>query len=271
MPESLVRPFLVQLLPPVSLMGRDGAETLGPARARALLAVLALQPSHVVTQTKLAHVLWDEPPVTARANVRTLVARVRSATQSASLGNEVRVVTHRAAWGGEGGYSLEIDPSHVDLLALEHRLRTVRGRVSEDPVVALAGCRDLLALDLEGFGVDFPATNWFTGVKTSLANTRRSLRRLSVALHIVIGSYQEAHSEARAGTGEDPQLAELAVAASFLAGDRLSSLDGIQRLLHRHRDYGVGLPSTVQRLQTAILEGDAPGTAAVVREVLTRL
>lgn len=264
-------PCLVRLLPPVSFTGDDGLVTLHPARARALLAALALQPGHVVTLTKLVQVLWDDPPATARANIRTLVAKVRAGAVSAGLGDEVQVVTHRAAWAGEGGYSMEVDPANVDLLALDHRLRTVRRLAFEDPAAALAECREVLALDLEAFGVDFLATHWFETVRTALENTRRSLRRFSVALRILGGSYQEAHEEARAGAGDDPQLAEFAVTASFLVGDALASIDGVQHLLRRHRDYGLDLPATTRRLQSSILDDDAEGVVAVVREALARL
>ncbi|GAB3645354.1 AfsR/SARP family transcriptional regulator [Glycomyces tarimensis] len=263
----------IQLLPPVTFVGPSATVGPTPARSRALLAVLALQPNRVVTQAKLAEILWDRPPDSAKANIRTLVANLRAQVRRAGLDDRIRIVTHRAAWGGEGGYRIETDPSLVDLLTLDEHTRAVRARCTECPAAALQQCHALLEINLEGFGVDFHTTQWFEATRVSLLNTRMLLEKMSISLRIVLGDFQHARDEARSRLAErdDPQLSALAIAANFLAGDTLESLDGIRRESAHYQSYGVDLPRLLRRVQLSILNEDRASVVAEVQRALGRV
>ncbi|MGH3620636.1 MAG: BTAD domain-containing putative transcriptional regulator [Sciscionella sp.] len=78
------------------------------ARQRAVLAALLLHANQVVSAGTLINMVWEDPPRSAEANLRTHVASLRR-----RLGNGDRLVTR------SGGYLLTVDPGAVDL----HRFR----------------------------------------------------------------------------------------------------------------------------------------------------
>jgi DNA-binding SARP family transcriptional activator len=84
---------------------------------RRLLAVLMLQANRMVTIERLAGVLWDDPPASYNANLRTHVSAARRVLQ---LDGRSRVAHH------VGGYHLIVHPGELDLD--EFRRLTARGR-----------------------------------------------------------------------------------------------------------------------------------------------
>jgi predicted ATPase/DNA-binding SARP family transcriptional activator len=84
---------------------------IGPARCRALLAALAIQPGTAVPVPRLVELVWgDDPPRTAAKTLQTYVGRLRRA-----LGAD-RVVRVDAA------YRLDVDPGAVDVVRFRRRL-----------------------------------------------------------------------------------------------------------------------------------------------------
>ncbi|HSL56701.1 MAG TPA: BTAD domain-containing putative transcriptional regulator, partial [Acidimicrobiales bacterium] len=84
---------------------------VGPAKARALLAVLALSPGAAVPVSRLVEVLWgDDPPRTAEKTVQTYATAVRKALGPSSL---TRVGS---------AYRLEVAPGAVDVVRFERLL-----------------------------------------------------------------------------------------------------------------------------------------------------
>ena len=82
----------------------DGRQvTLGAAKQRAVLAILALKRGEAVSVDRLVDELWGErSPETATKTVQVYVSRLRKA-----LGNGALVTRG-------GGYALELGPDHVD-------------------------------------------------------------------------------------------------------------------------------------------------------------
>lgn len=115
----------------------DGtAVTLGGARLRALLTVLALRPGRTVPAGVLVDEVWDgDPPADAAGALQALVGRAR------------RALGRSAVESVEGGYRLAAPPDAVDL----HRFERLAGEGSRaleegDASHALALLEEALAL-----------------------------------------------------------------------------------------------------------------------------
>ncbi|MFH8615759.1 ATP-binding protein [Streptomyces sp. NPDC017979] len=115
----------------------DGAPvTIGGARLRALLAVLALRAGRAVPVASLVDEVWDgDPPADATGALQALVGRLR------------RTVGADAVVSDGGGYRLDVDPDDVDL----HRFTRLAGEGRRalddgDAAKALDVADDALAL-----------------------------------------------------------------------------------------------------------------------------
>lgn len=110
---------------------------VGPAKAQALLAVLALSPGAAVPVSRLVEVLWgDDPPRTAEKTLQTYATAVRKALGPESL---TRV---------GAAYRLEVEPDAVDVVRFERLVAT--GRVDE--ALAVWTAPPLAGLDAPGLG-----------------------------------------------------------------------------------------------------------------------
>jgi predicted ATPase/DNA-binding SARP family transcriptional activator len=101
----------VELLDGVTVRLGGRLLDLGARRPRALIARLALEPGVRVPLARLAEELWREPPPSADVTLRSVVSRLRAG----SLEHHLQ--------GGRGGYALEVDPMHVDVVALRRAAR----------------------------------------------------------------------------------------------------------------------------------------------------
>ena len=126
----------LRLLGPLELSRGGDTVALGGPKPRALLAVLALEPGHVVSVDRLVEALWPgETPDTAAHAVQVYVSQLRK-----TLGAEV--IPRRAP-----GYALELEPARVDL----HRFVTLASDGREmlaagDAAASATVLREALAL-----------------------------------------------------------------------------------------------------------------------------
>ncbi|HEY8524711.1 MAG TPA: AfsR/SARP family transcriptional regulator [Acidimicrobiales bacterium] len=92
----------------------------GGARARAVLAGLALEADRVVPLATLVRLVWgDRPPATARKQVQNLVSGLRRRLVAAGAGGDV-IATHPA------GYRLQVPAGAVDLARFEDCVAAAR-------------------------------------------------------------------------------------------------------------------------------------------------
>ncbi|MBT2493344.1 winged helix-turn-helix domain-containing protein [Streptomyces sp. ISL-96] len=110
-----------RILGPTQALRDDGTPvTVGGARLRALLTVLALRPGRTVTTGALTDEVWNgEPPADATGALQALVARLRRALGRAAIDST------------DGGYCLRADPEDVDLYRFE-RLAGEGARALDD-------------------------------------------------------------------------------------------------------------------------------------------
>jgi DNA-binding SARP family transcriptional activator len=110
--------FQLRLLGNVELYDEGHPVTVGPAKRRAVLAALALEPNQAVSLDQLAAAAWaGSPPRSAVANLRTHAASLRRV-----LGGRLQAVP--------GGYRLRVEDSEVDVhefLRLAHDGRAALG------------------------------------------------------------------------------------------------------------------------------------------------
>src|ERR1700755_2532784 len=104
--------MLVNLLGPIEAVTADGAVSLGGAKQRAVLAMLALQTGSTVSADRLIDGLWgDRPPAPALKLVQLYVSHLRKA-----LGEEDVIATHGR------GYELCLARQDVDAGRFERLL-----------------------------------------------------------------------------------------------------------------------------------------------------
>ncbi|MEV1329261.1 BTAD domain-containing putative transcriptional regulator [Micromonospora costi] len=113
-----------QLLGPLRISAARGALPVGPQKQRAMLAVLLLSANERVSLDRLVGELWDSPPRSAVANLRTYASGLRrllGELEGAHARGD-RLVASVA------GYQLRVDPDELDL----HRFQTAveRGRTA---------------------------------------------------------------------------------------------------------------------------------------------
>src|ERR671918_2386852 len=97
----------VRLFGPVEVTVDGRPVPLGGAKPRAVLAMLALDPSTTVSTDRLIDGLWgDEPPATAAKTLQVYVSRLRRALSASGNGADIVTRGH--------GYELRLTPDHVD-------------------------------------------------------------------------------------------------------------------------------------------------------------
>ncbi|MFJ1612335.1 AfsR/SARP family transcriptional regulator [Streptomyces sp. NPDC088249] len=170
----------------------DGtAVTLGGARLRALLTVLALRPGRTVPAAVLVDEVWDgDPPADAVGALQALVGRLR------------RALGHAAITSAESGYRLAAEPDAVDLHRFE-RLAGEGARALEegDAAKAVTVLDDALALWRGPALADLPdrgalAARW--------ATRRLDARRGRLTAALALGRADEALPELVALCTEHP-------------------------------------------------------------------
>ena len=100
--------------------------TLGAAKQRALLSLLAMHANERVTTDTIVDVLWpDAPPAAAVATVRGYVVDLRRVVEP----HRARHGASRVLLTEPGGYTLRIDPGCVDAGHLEATVRRASDRL----------------------------------------------------------------------------------------------------------------------------------------------
>ncbi|MEV5414003.1 AfsR/SARP family transcriptional regulator [Thermopolyspora sp. NPDC052614] len=103
--------MLFRLLGHAQVETACGSVGVESAPVRGVLAALLLEEGRSVPVERLLHLLWEDPPGSARKDLRLHIARLRA--QLGKLGLRDRLVTLRGG-GGEGGYRLVARGEEVD-------------------------------------------------------------------------------------------------------------------------------------------------------------
>ncbi len=112
-----------RLLGPMQVVTDGRRAELGRRRERCLLGLLLLESGSVLATDRLIDLLWDgEPPDAAVGQLRTNVSRLRTHLRICDPEQAaVRIVTH-----GSTGYSVDVDPEHIDAYQFRQLVATER-------------------------------------------------------------------------------------------------------------------------------------------------
>jgi DNA-binding SARP family transcriptional activator len=129
-----------RVLGPLEVVAGGQALDLKPAKARALLGLLLLDPGRPVSAARLIDELWSgEPPASAGVSLRVLVSRLREAFATAGA---PEAIATRAP-----GYALDVPTERVDARRFEALLARARAALAADePHLAATTLRDALGL-----------------------------------------------------------------------------------------------------------------------------
>ncbi|WP_344482959.1 AfsR/SARP family transcriptional regulator [Nonomuraea monospora] len=142
--RSLAAGLTVGLLGPVLGVFHDEETDLGPPLQQAIVAMLAMRSSRVVTLSQLIEGLWgDAPPPSATQSVYTYIAGLRRAFEPDRRRRQPPSMVSRSS----GGYLLRLDPLQVDAHVFTARLdAAARDRKAGDLDGALRETDEALAL-----------------------------------------------------------------------------------------------------------------------------
>ena len=248
--------------PPIRLLGSVEVEVggqpgkLGPARQRAVLAVLLLAAGHPVQGDELLSRVWgfDSPPA-ARQALRTYVCRLRQAVRGSGL------QVDRAS----GGYVAVVDPERLDLSRFRRLVADARaaGRAGNSDG-ALAGLTEALGL-WPGSALAGVHSPWLADVRTALAEERLCVELDHNELALQRGQHAQLLPTLTAHVAQEPfderltgQLM-LALQASGRASDALAAYERMRRRLRD--ELGTEPARALREVHQQVLRAeDGPGS-----------
>lgn len=202
------------LLGPLSVQGDEGPSILPAGRPQAVLAALLLAHGVWLSADRLAASLWDEPPRSAAANLRTYVSRLRAA-----LGPyRERLVSSPA------GYAFRVEPGELDLDRFSELVTAAR-QDERSGAPARAADRYAAALGLwSGDAAErLPRFGALGRALDALEEQRRATVERYAQCCLTAGRYAAAVDALRPLVAAEPGREigwELLVAAHLRAGDR---------------------------------------------------
>jgi DNA-binding SARP family transcriptional activator len=252
-------PFQLRLLGNVELYDEGHVIDVGPAKRRAVLAALALEPNQAVSLDQLAAAAWaGSPPRSAVANLRTHVAWLRRV-----LGGRLHAVP--------GGYRLLVEDGEVDVhefVRLAHDGRAALGvgtaRAAVAPLVTALG---LWRGTAAGRGV--PGGTFLDARFASLDQQRLEAVEDLIEARLALAEHGQVLPALRHHLARHP-LRERAwgqlMLAQYRGGDAAAALTAYRHARDALREQlGVDPGPDLTALQLAILNRD-PALAAPVSE-----
>ncbi|GEC07944.1 hypothetical protein SSP24_55990 [Streptomyces spinoverrucosus] len=207
---------------------------------------------------ELAELLWDEPPRSATANIRTHLAGLRRDLDRAEPGLSGMLRTIR---GTQCGYGLRAGPDDVDLpkftaAARRGRTQLLHGELCE----AIDSFEEAIAMWHGPFGQDLPATRWFCAHVAGLNNVRVDAYQGLFTACILADRIELLSYRIESAIAEAPyrqRLWELLAAVHCINGDAVSALEVIKRCqVLLAEDLGLDLPPSIEAMRSAALTWD---------------
>ena len=235
-----------RLLGPLEVEDDGRAISLGPAKERALLAVLLLARGRPVSSDELTEAIWaGNPPATAAKSIQVYVAHLRRA-----LGAE-RIVTR------ERGYELVAQPGELDLDRFD---RLVREADSAEPKQAAALLADALGLVRGPPLADLQLEPWAVPEAARLQERVIDATEARIDADIALGRHRQLVPELEALLAEHPfreHLLEQLMLALYGSGRQADALAAYRRGSARLRDeLGLEPGRALQELEGRMLRQD---------------
>ncbi|GCD97073.1 AfsR/SARP family transcriptional regulator [Embleya hyalina] len=247
--------MLFSILGPLHVRG--GVDSASPVR-QAMLTAFLLRAGQCITVGEFADLLWDEPPASATANIRSHLAGLRRDLDEVEPGLSCRVKTYR---GGQSGYALEVAPEEFDIpmfmLAARHgRSLLLHG----EPERAVAALEEAIGLWRGPFGQNLPSTRWFNAHAAGLNGARFDAYQDLFTACVIANRTDMLTYRIESTLAEAPyrqRFWELLAAVHCINGDAAAALDAINRCQALFADdLGLDLPPHAAAMRTAALNWD---------------
>jgi DNA-binding SARP family transcriptional activator len=235
-----------RLLGPLEVLVEGEPLLLGGQKQRGILALLLLQPNHVVSTDRLIDELWGErPPKTVEAYVQNCVWRLRQV-----LGHDL-IETHPP------GYLLRVDLERVDALRFERALEVAPSLGPPERVSAL---REALSL-WRGEPLADLAFEGFAGIEIARLDELRLIAlELRIDAELELGRHDTVLAEIEALGKRHPsreRLRYLQMLALYRAGRQLDALHVYQEArLELIEQYGLEPGEKLRALERMIISHD---------------
>ncbi len=193
-PSEAVTRVVVGVLGVIAIRRNDTMVALPGARARLLLAALAVHPGRARSARSLIDEVWGDLPPRAPMNaLHTQVSRLRALLPAGAL--EI----------GPAGYRLAVPADGVDLTAVAELARRADEHLSAgniaDSLATIAVARTLWRGEP---GADLPDSTPADDLRTSADDLRRHLDRTELAAHTIQRDFTAAIPLARAAAAAGP-------------------------------------------------------------------
>ncbi|GID33117.1 AfsR/SARP family transcriptional regulator [Paractinoplanes brasiliensis] len=253
-----------KILGPLEILGDDGPAPVSSPRVRALAAVLLLEGRRRVKTEALIDMLWDTPPPSAPANLRTYVTALRRVLRRSGPGEGSPLTTLRgSAPGQSSSYLLSVPPEDVDVtdfqrLAALGAAEMRQGRTGRAVTLLGAALRHWRG----AAGEDVSGSRSLTSRLEALNEQRMGVREQFIAARIACGESGAVVRELRDVVAAHPLRErgwQYLVTALYLTGDVSSALDAYRQAEATFRgELGIDISPELQRLHLAILRRDEP-------------
>jgi DNA-binding SARP family transcriptional activator len=243
-----------QVLGPLEVHRHGGRVALGPAKQRALLAILLVHANELVASDRLIEELWPDPPQTAPNTLQVYVGRLRKALEP---GRKQRAPGELLITRPPG-YLLRVGPDELDADRFERLLAEGRAAAdARDPATAAAVLRQALGLWRGPALVDYAYDPFAQAEIARLEELRLDAIEDRIEADLAMGGAADLIGELEALIAENPlreRLRGQLMLALYRAGRQADALE-VYNQTRRTLDDELGLaPSPpLQRLQTAIL------------------
>ncbi|MFE0103076.1 BTAD domain-containing putative transcriptional regulator [Streptomyces sp. NPDC059009] len=233
---------------------------------RAILTAFLLRPGQSIAVGELAELLWDEPPCSATANIRSHVTGLRRDLDEAAPGLSGRLKTYR---GGQSGYGLDVTPDESDLARFTRATRHGRALLLDGRAdAAVDTLEEAVALWRGPFGQDLPPTRWFSAHTVGLNNARFDACQDLFTACILAGRTELLGYRIETVIAEEPyrqKLWALLAAVHCIRGDVVGALNAVKRCQQLFaEDLGLDLPPQVAAMRAAALTWDCDAAFRLV-------
>lgn len=243
-----------RILGPLEVREENGPLDLGPAKQRALLAILLLHANEVVSSDKLIEELWAEPPVTAHNTLQVYVGRLRKALEpERPPGVPGAVLFTRAP-----GYGLNVAVGQVDSHRFERLVEDGRS-ASEAGTYELARdrFRDALGMWRGPALVEFSYEPFAQVEIARLEELRIEALEARFDIELALGRHADLVGVLEAHVAENPlrerPRGQLMVAL-YRSGRQVEALEAYRQTRRTLVDeLGIEPGPTLRRLEAAIL------------------
>ena len=260
MGEHAVAPEPVRLgiLGPFDVTRNDAPVSLGPPQQRAVLAVLAVDANHVVTQARLVDALWgDSPHPGAITSIQTHVSRLRQVLEpDRRPGEPARLLVT-----GHGGYRLAVGPQALDAYRFERLAADGTAAMARsDPTAAVAAYDEALALWRGEVLADLSACPFVAPLAARLGELRAAVEQDRLQARLDLGEHASVVPEVEWLIDRHPLREGLyaqLMTALYRSGRQSDALSTYRRLrMLLQGELGIDPSPAVQQLHRRILEQD---------------